>query len=120
MTTLETLCRIAETEFATIVVQTDTLGAKVRILLVDTSYVDIWLSRTLPGRFGFHWERRHLDGQLYRYDNLPDTHWQDIATFPCHFHQGSQEVVSAAPFAPDPEQGFRDFMEFVRSRLPAP
>ena len=47
MSSLAQLRRIADVEFATIVTQTDVLGAKLRILLMDTSYVDVWVSRTL-------------------------------------------------------------------------
>ena len=68
MSSLVQLRRIADVEFAAIVVQTDVLGAKLRVLLTDTSYVDVWVSRKLSGRFGFHWERRHLDGRIYCYD----------------------------------------------------
>lgn len=103
MNPLELVRRIAEVEFAAIVAQTDILGAKLRIFLGDTSYVDVWASRRLSGRFGFHWERRHLDGRLYRYDNFPDVNWSDVSSFPFHFHDGDQETVVAAPFAPELE-----------------
>ena len=119
MTALDRIRRIAEVEFAAIVVQTDTLGSKLRVLLTDTSYVDVWASRKLSGRFGFHWERRHLDGRIYRYDNFPDTDWAGVATFPFHFHDGDQEHVVAAPFAPALEQGFREFTFFVRRMMDA-
>ena len=117
MTTLDTLCRIAEVEFAGIVAQTDFLGAKLRVMLTDTSYVDAWISRKLAGRFGFHWERRHLDGRIYRYDNFPDTNWSQVSTYPFHFHDGDQDTVIAAPFAPTPEQSFREFMAFVQRKM---
>jgi hypothetical protein len=116
VSSLAQLRRIAEVEFAAIVVQTDILGAKLRVLLTDTSYIDVWVSRTLSGRFGFHWERRHLDGRIYRYDNFPDTNWSSVTTFPAHFHDGDQDTVVAAPFATTPEQGFREFMAFVRGK----
>ena len=117
MSSLAQLRRIAQVEFAAIVTQTDVLGAKLRVLLTDTSYVDVWVSRTLSGRFGFHWERRHLDGRMYRYDNFPDTNWCSLATFPAHFHDGSQDTVVDAPFARTPEQGFREFMVFVEQTM---
>lgn len=119
MIPLEKLQRIAEVEFASIVSQTDLLGVKLRVLLTDNSYVDVWASRKLPGRFGMHWERRHLDGHIYRYDNFPDTDWAAVSTFPFHFHNGDQESVIAAPFATSLEQGFRDFMAFVRQTFGA-
>jgi hypothetical protein len=91
--------RIAEVEFAAIVVQADVLGAKLRVLLTDTSYVDVWLSRTLSGRFGFHWERRHLDGRIYRYDNFPDTDWSSVRTFPPTFTTAIK-IPSSRPLLP--------------------
>ena len=117
MNPLELLRRIVEVEFADIIVQTDMLGPKLRVLLTDSSYIDVWASRKLANRFGFHWERRHLDGLIYRYDNFPDTDWAHIPTFPCHFHDGEQDVVVAAPFASTLEQGFREFLTFVRNKL---
>lgn len=117
MSSLRKLRRIAEVEFADIVVQTDTLGSKVRILLADTSFVDVWVSRKLSGRFGFHWERRHLDGHIYRYDNFPDTDWSIVSTFPLHFHDGEQANVITSPFAQNLEEGFREFMAFVQQRV---
>ena len=117
MTTLDALGRIAEVEFATIVVQTDFLGSKLRVTLSDASYVDVWLSRKLAGRFGFHWERRHLDGRIYRYDNFPDTNWSSVSSFPFHFHNGNQDTVVTAPFATEPEQGLREFMAFAQRTM---
>ncbi len=117
MNPLERLCRIAEVEFAAIVMQTDFLGSKLRVLLTDTSYVDVWASRKLRGRFGFHWERQRLDGRIYRYDNFPDTNWAGVSTFPYHFHDGDQNTVIAAPFSSTLEQGFREFMAFVQRTM---
>ncbi len=117
MTTLESFRRIAEVEFAEIVIQTDVLGAKLRVTLTDASYVDTWVSHKLSGRFGFHWERRHLDGRIYRYDNFPDANWKNVPTFPFHFHDGDQDTVVVAPFAADVEHGFREFMAFVQRTM---
>ena len=117
MSSLAQLRRLAEVEFPAIVMQTDNLGAKLRVLLTDTSYVDVWVSRTLSGRLGFHWERRHLDGRIYRYDNFPDTNWSSAATFPAHFHDGDQDTVVDAPFALTLVQDFREFMGFVQQRM---
>lgn len=117
MNPLGQLRRIAEVEFAAIVVQTDLLGAKLRVQLTDTSYVDVWVSRKLSGRFGFHWECQHLDGRIYRYDNFPDTNWSGLSTFPSHFHDGDQDTIVDAPFAPTLQQGFREFMAFVQRTM---
>jgi len=89
---------------------------------VDSSYVDVWASQKLPDRFGFRrlcsdWERRHIDGRIYRYDNFPDTDWASVPTFPYPFHIGSQSCVIASPFSHSVEAGFRDFMSFVAGRV---
>lgn len=117
MNDLDSLRRMAEVEFAAIVAQTDLIGAKLRVLLTDSSYIDVWVSRKLVARFGFHWERRHLDGRIFRYDNFPDTDWSAVSTFPFHLHDGSQNAVVAAPFSTDLEPAFREFMAFVQRTL---
>ncbi len=109
--------RIAEVEFAAVIVDSQPLGEKLRLFLEEGSHIDIWLSRKLDNRFRFHWERRHIDGTLYRYDNFPDPEWQAVATYPCQFHNGSQDNVEAAPFSSEVLTGFRDFMRFVQTKL---
>jgi Family of unknown function (DUF6516) len=117
MPTLHDIQHIAEIEFNEIVIDGQLLGDKLRLFLLDSSYIDLWLSRKLKDRFGFHWERRHLDGTLYRYDNFPDTDWNMVATYPYHFHNGSQKNVEASPFAQGILDGFCDFMHFVQRQL---
>jgi len=114
LTPLESLRRIAEVEFSDLVIQAESMGPKLRLFLVDGSYIDIWAARKLEGRFGFHWERRHLDGRIYRYDNFPDSEWSSVSTFPFHFHDGEQGRVVAAPFATELDQALREFLSFVR------
>lgn len=53
--------RIAEVEFADVIVDSQSLGEKLRLFLAEGSHIDVWLSRKLANRFGFHWERRHID-----------------------------------------------------------
>jgi len=113
------LQRIAELEFAGSVVDSQLLGEKLRLYLSDDSFVDVWVARKQQGRFGFHWERRHLDGTLYRYDNFPDTDWQVVETYPFHFHDGSQANVTAAPFSPEIRTAFREFLRFAQTKLSA-
>jgi hypothetical protein len=114
---LEDIRLIAEVEFASIVDYVEPIGAKLRLVLSDSSYVDVWLSRKLKGRFGFHWERRHIDGSFYRYDNFPNTNWRNVSTYPRHFHDGSQDNVVVSPFHQEISQGFREFMAFARGKL---
>jgi hypothetical protein len=43
------------------------LPQKLRLTIIDGSLIDIFLSSS--DRYSCHWERRHLDGTLYRHDN---------------------------------------------------
>jgi len=52
--TLHDLQQIAEVEFGSIIIDSQSLGDKLRFFLMDESYIDIWLSRKLNTRFGFH------------------------------------------------------------------
>ena len=113
MVTLGDFRRIAEIEFGSLVADSQALGEKLRLFLNDGSYLDVWLSRRLHERFGFHWERRHLNGTFYRYDNFPNTAWRDVGSYPYHFHNGSQDQVGATPFSTDLLTGFREFMHFI-------
>jgi uncharacterized protein DUF6516 len=44
---------------------------KLRLEIIDGSIVDIYVSVT--GKYSYHWERRMVDGTLYRHDNAPRT-----------------------------------------------
>ncbi len=117
MISLEDIARIAEVEFAEIVESVEITGTKLRIVLRDESFVDVWVSIKLKDRFGFHWERRDKEGHFYRYDNFPDTRWEKVSTYPYHFHDGSQSNVADSSFAKDVLGGFREFMKWIQERL---
>ena len=114
---LNELQRIAELEFAAIVIDSQLLGEKLRLYITDDSLIDIWVARKQQDRFGFHWERRHLDGTIYRYDNFPDTDWQAVNTYPYHFHDGTQDNVVASPFSSEIRSAFREFLGFAQAKL---
>lgn len=117
MVLLDNLARIAEIEFSDIVDATEIMETKLRIMLTEDGFVDVWLSKKIANRFGFHWEHKVTD-LSYRYDNFPDTKWSNVSTFPYHFHDGSQDnVVDSSRFARDIVEGFRDFMNWVRVML---
>jgi len=64
---IEKLKDIAEIEFEDIVenaVITDL--NQLRIFLKEGSFVDVWFSLKLKGRYSYHWERRMIDGSIYR------------------------------------------------------
>ena len=83
----------------------------------DGSFIDVWFSIKVAGRFSYHWERRHIDGTMYRHDNFPDTNWQDVSTYPKHFHNGFQDVVDESNIDNDPFIALRQFMDFARAHL---
>ena len=66
MPDLERLRWIAETEFLSLVRSTTLVRDKLRVVLTDGSYLDFWWSTQIPGRYAYHWERRHIDGTIYR------------------------------------------------------
>lgn len=117
MAIIEDIKRIAEIEFSDIVKDTFQIGYKLRIVLIDKSFIDIFLSQRLSDKFGFHWECMDELRTFYRYDNFPDKNWRSVATFPHHFHNGSQSAVEASPFPLTPIEGFRAFLEFIRDKL---
>jgi len=86
-----------------------------RIYLLDGSFVDVWYS--LKGDYSFHWERRFINGSLYRHDNAPHAQWRQVPTFPKHFHNGRQDNVESSFISAYPEEALRDFLDFVRERL---
>jgi len=115
---VERLREIAELEFADIVVEAFVPGInELRIILTDGSLVDVWFSLKLPDRYSYHWERRAIDGKIYRHDNAPHKRWQTVATFPHHFHNGSEPDVSASHLSKVPEEALREFLTFARNRM---
>ncbi len=117
MPIIDDLKRIAEVEFADIIKETFFIEYKLRIILVDKSFIDVHLSQRIPDKFSFHWECISSLGALYRYDNFPDKNWQSVPTYPHHFHDGSQDVVKPSPFPLNSIDGFRAFMEFVKEKI---
>jgi len=117
MVSLEELARIAEVEFSDIVDSTYKIGTKLRIILIKDGFIDVWSSRKLRDRFGFHWEQQST-GLSFRYDNFPNTKWKNVSTYPFHFHNGAQDnVIASSRFKKGIQEGFRSFMEWVRNKL---
>lgn len=111
----EDILKIANSEFGDIIQTIFFVNYKIRIVLIDKSFVDVGISKRITGRFSFHWECN--DEKIFRYDNFPDGEWSNVDTFPYHFHNGSQNNVDASPFPTDEINGFREFMEFIKKRL---
>lgn len=115
---VERLREIAEVEFADIVAEASIPGInELRIILSDGSFVDVWFSLKLHGRYSFHWERRAIDGTIFRHDNAPHNRWKSIATFPRHFHDETESNVSESHLSAIPEEGLREFLKLVWGRM---
>ena len=118
---VERLREIAEVEFAGIVVEAFIPDVnELRVILTDGSFVDIWFSLKLADRYSYHWERRAVDGTIYRHDNAPHKRWQSVATFPKHFHNANETNVVESYLSEVPEEALREFLSFVRDRMGIP
>lgn len=109
---------IAEVEFPDIVEDAVVPFAnELRLILKDGSFVDVWFSLKLAGRYSYHWERRWIDGRIFRHDNAPHKSWQFVTSFPKHFHDGSEETVSESKISDAPDEALREFLSFVRGKI---
>ncbi len=120
--TYEELHHIALQEFNEIVVYAEIQRLptgdprKLRLSLVDNSFIDIFVSAT--GRYSYHWDRTSATGPIiYRHDNAPHKAWRYIATFPKHFHDGSEENVTESTISSQPAEAIRAFCHFVLKKL---
>ena len=60
-----------------------------------------------------------LMGRSTRHDNSPHKRWESVATFPKHFHDGSEMNVSESHLSEVPEEALREFLAFVRANVGA-
>lgn len=111
------LARLALSDFADIVEGTKFIEGKLRLLLKDQSFIDIWLSIKKKGAYAYHWERRNIDGTIYRYNNLPDREARKLKTYPKHFHNKTERNVVESDLSDDPEEAVRVLLEFARKIL---
>ncbi len=93
--TYRELSEIAIREFGDIVVKSEILklpsgvSLKLRLYLVDNTFVDVWISPT--GKYSYHWEQSGVRDVVFRHNNAPHERWRHVKTFPKHFHNGSEE-----------------------------
>ena len=111
------LAQIATTDFFEIVEGTKTIEGKLRILIKDGSFMDVWLSEKKRGVYAYHWERRAIDGTIYRHNNLPDKEARKLKTFPKHFHEKSEEIIKESHISDNPEKALSSFLIFVRELI---
>jgi len=104
-------------EFPDITDLVEQVYGKVRVHLIDGSYLDIWLSQRIPGRFAYHWEHRHINGGIHRHDNRPHKQLESMKSFPKHFHNGSEENITESNIPDEPIEAVRLFLTFIRQML---
>ena len=93
------------------------LPQKLRLEIIDGSVLDVFVSSRYL--YSYHWERRHLDGTIYRHDNAPHKRWRRIRTFPKHFHDGSEaeEDCKESYISDDPEEALHEMLGVVGEKL---
>ena len=115
---IKELKEIAEIEFSDIVEDVVLPDInELRIILIDGSFIDIWFSLKLKGRYSYHWERKFIDGSIYRHDNAPHKSWKNVKTFPKHFHDGDEDRVRESYLSEEPREAIRDFLNFVKKEF---
>lgn len=109
------LCGVAERDYADIVERAGFDDESARVYFKDGSFLEVWFHRNedLMKRYAFHWERRHVDGSVHRHDNAPHIKWS-VASFPKHFHSGTEDYVIESRIPDDPVSAFRYCLDYVR------
>lgn len=116
----EDLARIAQAEYGDIATgwrlfhRRANVPLKLRLFIRDGTFVDIHLNPT-GSDYAYHWEQRAIRGMIHRHDNAPDH--PEIATFPKHFHNGSEDSIEPSTISDDPQVALRQFLDFIRERL---
>ncbi|PSR21462.1 MAG: hypothetical protein C7B45_10560 [Sulfobacillus acidophilus] len=87
----------------------DSRRNRIRIILVDGSFIDI--HQYPEQRYSVHWERQ---GVSYRFNNAP--HWDHIETAPHHFHDADQSV-HPSPIAGITPSDITKVLQFVAGHL---
>lgn len=111
------LKQIVEIEFEDIATQVEIGLNRMRIILTDTSFIDVWYSLNIEGRYSYHWERKWIDGSIYRHNNAPHQKWMNTATFPKHFHYMSESNVIESDINDNPEIAIREFLAFAQGKM---
>ncbi len=114
---LEKLKDLVVSLYPEIVVDVEIVYGKLRIYLVDGSFIDVWISRRLPNRYAIHWERRHIDGTIYRWDNTPHETHRHIPTFPHHFHERYSHIVKPFQYPGNIEEALKEVLKYIEKKL---
>ena len=109
--------QMALSDFSDIVESSKIVEGKLRLMLCDGSFIDIWLSAKRKGVYAYHWERRAIDGTIYRHNNLPDREARKLKTFPKHFHDKLEQTLMESHISDIPDEAMRSFLSFARELL---
>ena len=110
------MASIAVREYGDVVERSSHNDESCRVYFVDDSFLEVWLgeNKAPMDRFAFHWERRHVDGLVFRHDNAPHVRWSGVSSFSRHFHNGSEDDVVESGLPDDSLGAFRFFLDFIR------
>lgn len=113
------ICTIAGRDYADIVERTSFDDESARIYFTDGSFLEIWLYKheDLMKRYAFHWERRHINGSMFRHNNTPHARWKSVGTFPKHFHFETELNTIESHIPNDPISATKYFLDFAREFL---
>ena len=117
MQSLKEIERTIVVELRNIIISSKITRNKLRITFMDQSFVEIFKSNNILDRWAFHWERKHVDGTIYRHDNIPHKSWEKIETFPWHYHYKSEENVINSDFTNEITQNVQKLILIVKERI---
>jgi hypothetical protein len=108
------IARCAEEHFSDILSEAPIIYSdKVRLVLIDGSYMDI--RYPVDSKYSFHWER---ENEIIRIDTAP--HHRQLSTYPRHMHIGKEENVvedSVTRVNNTIEENVKGVLGFVRRKL---
>jgi hypothetical protein len=93
-------------------------GIKLRAVLKDNSFVDIYLNPLEENSFSFHFQCK--DGRIFRLDTYPgEKRAKTLSTYPVHLHYENQNNVIEPPFkvGRNSLDNLRNFLEFITEIL---
>lgn len=111
---------IADSEYREIIEDSEIIfsysgrARKLRIKLIDNTFIDIWYS--MDGKYSFHWELSPKKS-VYRHDNAPHKKWAFAKTFPKHCPDGTQDNVIESYIPDNPDQAIREFLSIIRKKI---
>jgi len=88
---------------------------KLRLHLIDNTFVDIWYSS--DNSYSYHWEQQNIRNAIYRHDNAPHKKRRNVSTFPKHCHDGTEINVTESHLPDNYENAVEEFLRLVRERM---